>query len=91
MLNATLRSQDGMFAMPMTKLDAVQVNELKDFTNGCCIMSTKYCVFVMFSGQNMFVGEFKNKENAIDVMNKILDCRWQDMDYQVPKDLSDKE
>ena len=93
MLNATLRSQDGMFVLLMNKLDAVQVNELidKDYTNECCIMSTKYYVFVRFSGQSIMVGEFKNKEDAIDVMNRIVDCHWQAMDYQVPEDLSDKE
>lgn len=93
MCGAMLRSQDGMFALSMDKLDAVQVNELfdKNSMNRCSIMSTKYYVFVMFSGQNMYVGEFKNKEDAIDVMNKILDCCREAMDYQVPKDLSDKE
>ena len=89
----TLRSQDGMFALSMNKLEAVQVNELfdKDSMNRNGIMSTKYYVLAMFSGKNMFVGEFKNKEDAVNVMNKILDCCMEAMDYQVPEDLSDKE
>lgn len=93
MCGATLRSQDGMLALSLDKLEAVQVVEMfdKDLINRCCIMSTKYYVFVIFSGQNLVFGEFKNKEDAVDVMNKILDCCREAMDYQVPEDLSDKE
>ena len=94
MLTATLRSQDGMFALCKNKLDAVQVQSWSDeqnFMNRCCVMSTKYYVVVMFSGQRIIVGKFRNKEDAVDVMNKIIDCRWEAMDYQVPEDLSNKE
>ena len=93
MCGTILRSQDGMLALSLDKLEAVQVAEMfdKDFTNRCCVLSTKYYVSVMFSGHSVIVGEFKNKEDAVDVMNKILDCCCGAMDYQVPEDLSDKE
>lgn len=93
MCGAILRSQDGMLALSMDKLDAVQVNEMcdKNSMNRCWIISTTYYVFVMFSGQNMYIGEFKNKKDAVNVMNKILDCCHEAIDYQVPEDLNDKE
>lgn len=94
MHGATLRSQDGMLALSLDKLEAVQVKELGDqdyYANWCQILSTKYCAIVMFSGQSVIVGKFVNKEDAVDVMNNILNCCREDMDYQVPEDLSDKE